>query len=58
MLLQNATAMLLQNVMKIYYKMRKVFDYKMQQFYYKLKQLLENASCIMKSVGTFVKELF
>ena len=58
MLLQNATAMLLQNVTKIYYKIRKVFDYKMQQFYYKLKQLLQNASCIMKSVGTFVKELF
>ena len=37
-LLQNATATLLQNVTEVYYKMRQVFPYKMRQFYYKLRQ--------------------
>ena len=44
-LLQNATAILLQNATKIYYKMR--------QFYYKMRQLLQNASDLLKNV-TFI----
>ena len=39
-LLQNATAVLLQNVTEVYYEMCQVFDYKMRQFYYKMCQLL------------------
>ena len=45
-LLQNATAILLQNATEIYYKMRLVFYYKMPQFYYKVRQLLQNATFI------------
>ena len=54
---QNATAILLQNTIKIYYKMSQVFYckmrhfitncnscYKVYQFYYKMQRLLQNAS--------------
>ena len=54
---QNATAILLQNAIKIYYKMSQVFYckmrhfitncnscYKVYQFYYKMQRLLQNAS--------------
>ena len=44
--LQNATAVLLQNATKVYYKMPQVFYYKMRQFYYKMRQLLQNATFI------------
>ena len=40
-LLQNAIAILLQNVTEIYYKMRQVFSYEMRRFYYKIRQLLK-----------------
>ena len=35
---------LLQNVTKVNYKMRHVFYYKTPQYYYKMQQLLQNAS--------------
>ena len=61
-LLQNATeiitkwtAILLQNVIKVYYKMRQVFYYKMEQFIHKLRQSLQNATVITKCVSTAVK---
>ena len=40
-LLQNATAMLLQNGIKVCYKMHQVFYYKMWQFYYKMWRVLD-----------------
>ena len=43
-LLQNATATFLQNATEIYYWMRR--------FYYKMQQLLQNATFITKFVGT------
>ena len=42
-LLQNARAILLQNVTKVYYKMRHLFYSKMRR-YYKMRCLLQNAS--------------
>ena len=41
-LLQNVTAILLQNVTEVYYKICQVFYYKMWQFNYKMWQLLQN----------------
>ena len=52
-LLQNATAILLQNVAEVYYKMCQVFYYKMRQFYYKMRQLLQNATFITNCDSTF-----
>ena len=59
MLLQNATAVLLQNAIEVYYKMRLFFItkydrfiikdnsyYKLQQCYYKMRQLLPIATFI------------
>ena len=59
MLLQNATAISLQNATKVYYKMRQFFVtkydsfitnsdsyYKLQQLSYKMRQFLENATFI------------
>ena len=40
-LLQNAIAILLQNVTEVYYKMRQVFSYEMRRFCYKIRQLLK-----------------
>ena len=40
-LLQNAIAILLQNVTEVYYKMRQVFSYEMRRFRYKIRQLLK-----------------
>ena len=54
--LQNATAILLQNATEVYYKMRQVFCYKMRQFYYKLRQLLQNATFIINCNSTNNKE--
>ena len=42
--LQNAAAILLQNVAEVYYKMRQVFSYKMRRFYYKIRRLLQIAT--------------
>ena len=44
MLLQNVTAILLQNAIEVYYKMRRVFYYKLRQFYYKMRCLLQIAT--------------
>ena len=43
-LLQNATAVLLQNATEADYKMRHVFCYKIQQFCYKMRRLLQIAA--------------
>ena len=55
-LLQNATAALLQNTIKVYYKMRQVFHYKIRQFYYNLRQLLQIPIFIAKRVSTCYDE--
>ena len=39
-LLQNATAILLQDMAKVYCKMRHDFYYKLRRFYFKMKQLV------------------
>ena len=49
-LLKNATIVLLQNVINVYYKMRQFFYQKMRQFYYKMRQLLQNTTFITKCV--------
>ena len=63
-LLQYATAILLQNATKVYYKMRQKFItkcvkffiaksdsyYKMRRFYNKMRQLLQNVASITKCV--------
>ena len=55
-LLQNATAILLQNTVNVYYKMRQAY-YIMRQFYYKMRQSLPNATFITKCVGTSMREI-
>ena len=45
-LLQDAIASLLENTTEVYYKMCQVVCYKMQQFYYKMRRLLQNAPFI------------
>ena len=52
-LLQNATAILLQNATKVYDKMRQVFHYKMRQFYLKMRQLLQIATILLQN-ATFI----
>ena len=49
---ENASAILLQNTAKVYYKMRQVLYYKMRQFYYKMGQLLQNPMFVTKCVRT------
>ena len=51
-LLQNTTAIVLQIVINIYYKMSQVVYYKMRQFDYKLQQLLQIAMFVTKCVVT------
>ena len=61
MLLQNATAILLQNATEAYYKICQVFFikcdsyYKMRQFYYKMQQFLQNATFITNCDSTVTK---
>ena len=43
-LLQNETAILLQNTIEVYYKMCEDFNYKMRHFYYKMQRLLQIAT--------------
>ena len=50
-LFQNATTILLQKATKVYYKMCQVVCYKMWQFYYELRQLLQNASILLQNVA-------
>ena len=52
-LLQNATAILLQNATEVYYKMCQVFCCKMRQFYYKMRQLLQIAVVLLQN-ATFI----
>ena len=52
-LLQNVTAILLQNAIEVYYKVRQMFYYKMRQFYYKIRQLLRNATILLQN-ATFI----
>ena len=54
-LLQTATAMLLQNATEVYYKMRQVFYYKMRQFYYKERQLLQIATTLLQNATAITK---
>ena len=51
-LLQNATVILLQIATEVYYKMPQVFCYKMRQFYYKIRLLLQNATFITNCAST------
>ena len=46
---QNVIAILLQNVTKVYNKMRQTFYYKMTHFYYKMQQLLQNATILLQN---------
>ena len=43
------TAILLQNVTEVYYKMRQDFYFKMRQFYYKMWQLLQIATILLQN---------
>ena len=54
-LLQNASVILLQNATEVYYKMRLVFYYKMRQFYYKMGQLLQIATILLKKCDSNYK---
>ena len=54
-LLQNTTATLLQNATKVYYKMRRVFCYKMRQFYYKMRQLLKIVIILLQNTTVITK---
>ena len=52
-LLQNATATLLQNATEVYYKMSQVFYYKIRMFYYKKRQLLQIVTIVLQN-ATFI----
>ena len=54
-LLQNATAILLQNAKEVYYKMHQGFYYKIQQFYYKMRHLLQNATILLQNATVITK---
>ena len=57
-LLQNATAILLQNVTEVYYKMRQGFYHKIfyhKGFYYKMQQLLQNAAILLQNTTVITK---
>ena len=54
-LVQKTTAILLQNATEVYYKMHKVFHYKMRQFYYKMRQLLQNAKILLQNATVIAK---
>ena len=53
--LQNATAILLQNAIEVYCKMRQISHYKIQQFYYKMQQLLQIATILLQSETAVTK---
>ena len=55
MLIQNATAIWLQNMTEVYYKMLKFFYYKMRQFYYKMRQLLQIATTLLQNATVITK---
>ena len=65
MLLQNATAILLQIVIEVYYKCVRFFItkcdsyYKLRRFYYKMRQVLQNATFITNCDSTHImKHIF
>ena len=51
--LQNVLAILLQNARRPYYKMRQVFYYKTQQFYYKIGLLLQIATTLLQNASYY-----
>ena len=51
-LLQITTAKLLHITIKCYYKLQQLIYYKLRQFYYKLRQLLQIATIITNYDGT------
>ena len=54
-LLQNGTAILLQNATEVYCKLRQVSYYKMRQFYYKMRQLLKIATISLQNATVITK---
>ena len=52
-LLQNTTALSLQNSTEVHYKRHQMFYYKMQKCYYKLRQLLQIATILLYN-GTVI----
>ena len=54
-LLRNAIALLLQNAVKMYFKMLQISYYKTRQFYYKLRQLLQNVSILLQNATVITK---
>ena len=54
-MLQNAIAILLQNVTEVCYKMRQVFFNKMQQFYNKMRQLLQTTTTLLQNTIVITK---
>ena len=54
-LLQNVTAILLQNTTEVYHKMRHVFCYKIRQFYNKMRRLLQNATILLQNATVITK---
>ena len=52
-LLHNATAILRQNATEVYYKMRKEIYCKCDILFYKLWQLLQNASILLQNAAVF-----
>ena len=54
-LLQNVTAILLQNAIEIYYRMRRVFYYIMQMLYNKMRQLFKNCYNFIRKCDTYYK---
>ena len=54
-LLQSATAILLQNATEVHDKMRQFFYYKMRQFYCKMQQLLQNATILLQNATGITK---
>ena len=55
LLLQSATAILLQNPREVYCKMCQVFYYKTRQFHYKMLQSLQNATTLLQNIDFHYK---
>ena len=49
------TAILLQNVTEIYYKMRHAFYYNMRQCYYKMRELLQIPTILLQNATVITK---
>ena len=46
---------LLQYTTKVYYKLRQVFNCKMRQFYFMLRQLFQNAPILLQNLTVITK---